>query len=194
MGGVSRAVRGCVSGCAGRLVDPGHIIERLPDQAPKSEVMVARHQIAPAGPFVLLDWAHPKPPPSLGSDDPQLLQVVCAYAHPTRVSLLCPLAPGRRKARGVCEDFDEAVGSACLPAFSTMEVIDMDDLFDDQERVATPLGCPTCAEVRMARLDWYDPGAGPFSYYEDEYVWCRSCGTAYDPNHDRILGNSSLGI
>ena len=73
-----------------------------------------------------------------------------------------------------------------------MGVFNIDDLFDDQACVAAPLGCPTCAEVRMARLDWYDPGAGPFPHYE--YVWCRSCGTAYDPNHDRIIGNSALGI
>lgn len=71
----------------------------------------------------------------------------------------------------------------------------MADLFDDQERVDAALGCPTCTEVRMERLDWFDPGNGPFPNYAHEYVWCRSCGTAYDPNHDRLLiGNASLGI
>lgn len=71
----------------------------------------------------------------------------------------------------------------------------MFDLFDDQDRVDAAFGCPTCAETHMARLDWFDPGTGPFPRYEHEYVWCQNCGTAYDPNHDNCaIGNSALGM
>lgn len=65
----------------------------------------------------------------------------------------------------------------------------MGDLFDDW------IGCPTCAETRMVRLDWYDPGTGPFPRYPYEYVWCRQCGTAYDPNHDSlVVDNTQHGM
>ena len=68
-------------------------------------------------------------------------------------------------------------------------------MWEDAGRIDAAVGCPTCAEQRMAVLDWFDPGEGPFPQYEHEYVWCRTCGTGYDPNHDNIvLGNSTLGI
>ena len=65
----------------------------------------------------------------------------------------------------------------------------------DGDRVAPAVGCPTCGETRLEALDWCDPGEAPFPQYPHEYVWCRTCGTAYDPNrNNEIIGNSRLGI
>ena len=77
---------------------------------------------------------------------------------------------------------------------SEMEVI-MGEIFSDAEHVDPFMGCPCCTETSMDQLDGFDPGAGPFPHYPHEYVWCETCGTAYDPNHGRyVIGNSKLGI
>ena len=59
----------------------------------------------------------------------------------------------------------------------------MDEVFSDDGHVDPVLGCPCCTETRVDVLNWFDPGTGPFPRYVHEYVWCETCGTAYDPNH-----------
>ncbi|AEJ40884.1 hypothetical protein TPY_2724 [Sulfobacillus acidophilus TPY] len=34
---------------------------------------------------------------------------------------------------------------------------------------------------------WADPGDGPLIDYEREYLYCATCGTAYDPDTWQIL-------
>lgn len=65
----------------------------------------------------------------------------------------------------------------------------------DDEHVAKAVGCPTCRETHLDALDWRDPGQRPFPGYPHEYVWCSTCGTAYDPHRgNRVIGHSAPGI